>query len=316
GIGESSSSQGEHADHGWTPHFPLRRGVVFAVGGSERVRGHGLDHLCPSDLRRFRGRLPEGGQTQQQGIARKNEAAGAIACGRRGPLPAAWADRPVAHRGKGQCSGKRFQNDSTLGSLLQGSRMGGDALGDRLSSILSDPLRVEQRHQLNRRPGRSGDRLHRDCGHDLRSHGLRLGECDHFRLPAHKLGAGDGGVDGGLRGPAGRMFSFPVVQRPSGGSIHGGYGFVGNRRAGGCHCIDDPPAPHFNHRGRHLRDGGRVGHPSGRLLQAHGQSDFPNVAHSSSLRAEGVEGNQGGNPLLDSFPPFRHCGFGDLETKV
>ncbi len=108
----------------------------------------------------------------------------------------------------------------------------------------------------------------------------------------------------------------PVVQRSSGGSVHGGYGFLGHWRTCGDNRIDDSSTLHLGHRGRNLRYRGGVGHTASGFFQVDGQPHLSNGSHSPPFRAERLEGNEGGNPFLDSFTTLRHRGFGHAETTL
>ena len=69
----------------------------------------------------------------------------------------------------------------------------------------------------------------------------------------------------------------------------------GHRRARG----DRAPGAGGAGHGRGVRARDRVGHPAGRLLQAHRQAHLPHGADPPSLRAQGLGGAEGDRALLD-----------------
>jgi phospho-N-acetylmuramoyl-pentapeptide-transferase len=98
---------------------------------------------------------------------------------------------------------------------------------------------------------------------------------------------------------AGAGLGLPVVQRVSGGSVHGRRRRARARRGAGNDGGDRPAGDRSLHHGRRLRGRDAVGDDPGRVVQADGQARVPHGADPSPLRAQGVEGEPGRRPLLD-----------------
>ena len=78
----------------------------------------------------------------------------------------------------------------------------------------------------------------------------------------------------------------------------------------------DSSATDFGHCGRNFRHGSRFSHFAGGILQEPRKKNFSNVTDSSSLRVERMEGNQGGDQVLDSFASFCNHRAGYPETEI
>ena len=78
----------------------------------------------------------------------------------------------------------------------------------------------------------------------------------------------------------------------------------------------DSSAADFGHRGRNFRHGSRFSHFAGGILQEPRKKNFSNVTDSSSLRVERMEGNQGGDQVLDSFASFCNHRSSYPETEI
>ena len=315
-TGGLAQGEGEYAYDGRSTHLRVGGIVFFALGRPERLRGYGVGGLCFAHGSRVFRRLFKSREEKQQGVAGENETSGTTnrSCG--SYVSFDWSCWRNAYRYQGQCLGKRSENVSTVGSVLQGSLVADDAFDSHFRIVLFYTLWLEQRHQPYRWTGWTGNRLYSYRGFGVRTHGLCLRKLDHFRLPPHQHGSRNGRTDRNLRRVTWRLPSLPLVQRTSGGSVHGGYGVSGHWRTCGDNRIDDSSTLHLGHRGRNLRYRGGVGHTASSFFQVDGQPHLSNGSHSPPFRAERLEGNEGGNPFLDSFTTLCHRGFGHAETTL
>src|SRR6185437_6740366 len=83
-----------------------------------------------------------------------------------------------------------------------------------------------------------------------------------------------------------------------------------------CHSRDRASGVRCVVHGRGVRDGDRVRHSAGGLLQAHRQAHLQDGAHPPSLRAQGLAGAEGDCAFLDYFPAAGAGRIGDVEIAM
>ena len=96
-------------------------------------------------------------------------------------------------------------------------------------------------------------------------------------------------IDGVLRGAGGRVAGLLVVQRASGGDLHGGRWLAGAGRNAGHDRGDHQAGSAAGVCGRDLRAGSGVGDFAGWFVQVAWKTNFPDGADSSPFRIAGLE---------------------------
>src|SRR6185503_6147282 len=157
-----------------------------------------------------------------------------------------------------------------------------------------------ERGEPHRRPGWPRHHADRDGGRRARHLRLRCRQRGVLEVPRRALRRGRGRTGGVLRRAGGRGPGFPLVQRLSGGSVHGRRRRARAGRRARHHRRNRAPGDRAFHHGRRIRRRDALGDDPGDLFQVHRrQAHFPHGAAAPPLRTRRLEGIAGGSALLD-----------------
>ena len=136
------------------------------------------------------------------------------------------------------------------------------------------------------------------------------------RLPLHNISGGRGRTDHLLRSRGGGGLGIFVVQRSSGGSLHGRYRSSGHGGSIRRHIHTDKEGDAASDSWWGLRGRSALGDPPGIQLSGLGKEDLQDGTLASSFRTFRMEGAPGGGAVLDSRSHIGALNLDHFEDKV
>src|SRR5208282_1005589 len=313
-----ASQKSGYADHGRVADRHRYFGAYVALGGPEQsVR---LDRgVCHAGLRcdRFCRRLPESHSSPQ---SRSYRAGQTRLTGRGQHSDCDRTDRFAV---------PRIVLHQAGGAILQAvspgpgdRKMGGSSpnVAAGFSAIrglcCAGDCGIEQRGESYRRPGRAGHWLYGDRGRSARGSHLPQRPRDVCHLPRIAAHAADRRAHDLLRRHGRFRHWISLVQRTSGGSVHGRCRLAGVGRRDWHHRrYDQTGTPAAVYR-RYFCHRGALGDLAGWFLQTAQEAHFQDGADPPSLRTVGVVGVEGDCALLDRIVGIRAVCADDIKTAI